>query len=88
MLDPGNFTQYRGDPYYFGVDPAWQMATNKISFLNTYKMKISLIFGLAHMTFGLCLSLWNKIIKRHYAEVILEFVPQITFLLFIFGYLV
>jgi len=88
MLDPKDILMYANDPYPFGVDPAWQAATNKIGFLNTYKMKISLIFGVIHMTFGVMLSLWNKLSRRHYHEVILEFIPQIVFLLGIFGYLV
>merc|ERR1719300_882222 len=88
MLDPKNNSMYSSDPYPFGVDPAWQSATNKIGFLNTYKMKISLIFGVIHMTFGVLLSLWNKLSNRKYHEVALEFIPQIVFLLGIFGYLV
>jgi len=87
-LDPGNFSQYKRDPYVFGVDPAWQAASNKIIFLNGYKMKISLIFGLLHMVFGVMLSAWNKVLKRKYAEIFLEFVPQLIFLVFIFCYLV
>ncbi len=87
MLDPGNFSQYKGDPYVFGIDPIWQTATNKIIFLNSYKMKISLIFGLIHMVFGVTLSSWNKVLKRTYAELFLEFLPQLIFLLFVFCYL-
>ena len=49
MLDPGDNTEYKMDPYYMGLDPVWQISENKITFLNTYKMKISLIFGLIHM---------------------------------------
>ena len=88
MLDPKDITQYSGTAYPFGVDPVWQSASNKIGFLNTYKMKISLIFGVLHMTFGVMLSLWNKLAKRQYANILLEFLPQIIFLLGIFGYLV
>lgn len=88
MLDPKDPRQYFGDPYPFGVDPTWQSATNKIGFLNTYKMKISLIFGVFHMSFGVMLSLWNKIARRRYHEILLEFLPQLVFLLFLFGYLI
>jgi len=88
MLDPKDITQYSGTAYPFGVDPVWQSASNKIGFLNTYKMKISLIFGVLHMTFGVMMSLWNKLAKRQYANILLEFLPQIIFLLGIFGYLV
>lgn len=87
MLDPGNFSLYQGNPYVFGLDPAWQSAQNKIVFLNGYKMKISLIFGLIHMVFGVTLSAWNKVLKRKYADIFLEFLPQLIFLVFIFCYL-
>ena len=51
-------------------------------------MKISLIFGVIHMTFGVMLSLWNKLSKKQYHQVLLEFIPQLVFFLGIFGYLV
>ena len=88
MLDPKDPDQYSNTSYPFGVDPVWQSASNKIGFLNTYKMKISLIFGVLHMTFGVMMSLWNKFSKKQYASIILEFFPQIIFLLGIFGYLI
>eukprot|EP00095_Tigriopus_kingsejongensis_P004409 snap_masked-scaffold93_size381549-processed-gene-2.18 protein:Tk04409 transcript:snap_masked-scaffold93_size381549-processed-gene-2.18-mRNA-1 annotation:"vacuolar proton translocating atpase 116 kda subunit a" len=88
MLDPGNRAQYVGTPYVFGLDPAWALASNKINFLNGYKMKISLIFGLFHMVFGLTLCLWNKMLKRSYADIFLEFIPQLYFIVSIFMYLI
>merc|ERR550525_33433 len=84
MLDPKDDASYASDPYPMGIDPVWQSASNKIGFLNTYKMKISLIFGVIHMSFGVVLSLWNKVSKRKYHEILLEFLPQIVFLLFLF----
>lgn len=58
-LDPGNSKQYDGTPYPFGMDPMWQISNNKINFNNSYKMKISIIFGIIHMMFGVILSVWN-----------------------------
>lgn len=74
--------------YFMGLDPAWQMAENKIIFHNSYKMKLSIIFGVMHMIFGVCMSLVNMIYFRRYASIVLEFIPQIVFLLLIFGYMV
>lgn len=50
---------YAQTPYPFGVDPIWMLAENKIPYLNAYKMKISIIFGVVHMAFGVILGIWN-----------------------------
>ena len=49
LKDP---SMYSNTPYPMGIDPVWLGASNSIMFLNGYKMKISLIFGVIHMTFG------------------------------------
>ncbi|XP_030370826.1 V-type proton ATPase 116 kDa subunit a [Scaptodrosophila lebanonensis] len=74
--------------YPMGLDPVWQSASNKIVFLNTYKMKLSIIFGVLHMVFGICLSVENFVYFKQKAYIFLQFVPQILFLLLMFGYMV
>uniref|UniRef100_A0A3Q4M0W0 V-type proton ATPase subunit a n=1 Tax=Neolamprologus brichardi TaxID=32507 RepID=A0A3Q4M0W0_NEOBR len=75
---PGVFTS----PYPFGIDPVWGMSNNKLTFLNSYKMKMSVIIGIIHMTFGVCLSFFN------YCSLIFVLIPELFFMLFLFGYLV
>ncbi|KAI5728621.1 hypothetical protein M8J77_018698 [Diaphorina citri] len=86
QMDPkDDYIQY---PYPFGLDPIWQLSENKIVFLNTYKMKISIIIGVIHMLFGVSLSFFNNTYFKRRLNIITEFIPQVIFLLFLFFYLV
>lgn len=87
MLLPGLRTEYVGVPYPVGVDPVWQLAVNKIAFLNSYKMKISIIIGVVHMFFGVSLSIVNHMYFKRAVNVFCEFIPQVFFLLALFGWL-
>ncbi|KAL7645121.1 UNVERIFIED_CONTAM: hypothetical protein RMT77_003499 [Armadillidium vulgare] len=88
MLDPTNDKQYEGAPYPFGLDPMWQISTNKINFFNSYKMKISITFGIIHMLFGVALSLWNNRFFQKTLNIYCEFIPQVLFMCCLFVYLV
>ncbi|XP_051863720.1 V-type proton ATPase 116 kDa subunit a 1 isoform X3 [Drosophila albomicans] len=88
QLSPAT-SDYEGTPYPFGMDPIWQVATsNKIVFQNAYKMKISIIFGVLHMIFGVVMSWHNHTYFRNRLSLIYEFIPQLVFLLLLFFYMV
>ncbi|XP_036344559.1 LOW QUALITY PROTEIN: V-type proton ATPase 116 kDa subunit a1-like [Rhagoletis pomonella] len=73
--------------YPWGMDPIWQLGSNKIIFYNSYKMKLSIIFGVLHMVFGVCMSVENMVYFKKYAYILLEFLPQVLFLILLFGYM-
>ncbi|XP_031834864.1 V-type ATPase subunit a family protein Vha100-2 [Nomia melanderi] len=86
-LDPAT-EAYAQTPYPLGMDPVWVLSQNKIIFLNSYKMKLSIIFGVVHMIFGVCMSVVNIMYFKRYSSFFLEFLPQLIFLIMLFFYLV
>uniref|UniRef100_A0A8C7HNL6 V-type proton ATPase subunit a n=1 Tax=Oncorhynchus kisutch TaxID=8019 RepID=A0A8C7HNL6_ONCKI len=86
-LDP-NITGVFTGPYPFGIDPVWGMSNNHLTFLNSYKMKMSVIIGVIHMTFGVCLAFFNYIHFNQLSSVFLVLIPELFFMLCLFGYLV
>ena len=82
---------YYGDTarvYPYGVDPAWKIAANNLLFFNSLKMKLSVVIGIAQMTWGICLKGINAIYFRQWLDFYCEFIPMIIFDLSFFGYMV
>jgi len=77
----------QGTAFLFGIDPGWIDASNMIIFMNSFKMKMSIILGIAHMSFGVCINVLNDIFFNKKINIFCEFLPEIIMLNSLFGYL-
>ena len=78
----------KGDCVYpIGLDPKWYVASNELSFLNSFKMKMSVIIGVLQMILGLFLKGFNGIYFSDYVDFLFEFIPQLIFMCLLFGYM-
>lgn len=77
----------QSSPYWFGVDPVWHGSSTELPFLNSLKMKMSILIGVAQMNLGIALSYYNAKFFGNELNVWYQFVPQVIFLNSLFGYL-
>jgi V-type H+-transporting ATPase subunit a len=75
------------DTYPFGVDSAWHGSRSELPFLNSMKMKMSILLGVAQMNLGIILSYSNAKFFRNSVNTWCQFIPQMIFLNALFGYL-
>ena len=73
--------------YPVGIDPAWYLSVNELTYVNSLKMKLAVIFGVAQMALGVCLKGMNSIYFGRSIDFIFEFIPQIILLLALFGFM-
>uniref|UniRef100_A0A803LPB2 V-type proton ATPase subunit a n=1 Tax=Chenopodium quinoa TaxID=63459 RepID=A0A803LPB2_CHEQI len=75
------------DAYPFGLDPVWHGSRSELPFLNSLKMKMSILLGVAQMNLGIMMSFFNAKFFRSCVDIWFQFVPQMIFLNSLFGYL-
>ncbi|PON52001.1 ATPase, V0 complex, subunit 116kDa [Parasponia andersonii] len=75
------------DTYPFGVDPTWHGTRSELPFLNSLKMKMSILLGVVQMNLGIILSYFNAKFFNDNLNIWYQFVPQMIFLNSLFGYL-
>lgn len=73
--------------YPIGFDPIWASVDNYMQFVNSYKMKFSVFFGVIHMVLGIFMKGLNALHHHSVVEYVFEFIPQIIFMLAFFGYM-
>lgn len=86
-----------GEPYYkrlstectypFGIDPIWGLSSGRLTFSNSVKMKISVIFAVLHMTTGILIKGTNSIYFGRYIDLFAEVIPGTLILLGLFGWM-
>lgn len=74
-------------PYPFGLDPAWAGASNELLYVNSMKMKLSVLFGVVQMLVGVGLKFANSVFYKNKTDFVFECIPQLMFMLAFFGYM-
>jgi len=74
-------------PYPFGIDWAWHGSSNELLYVNSLKMKLSVLMGVIQMTFGLCLRVSNALHDRSKTDFICECFPMFVFMICFFGFM-
>lgn len=74
-------------PYPVGLDPAWHGAANELLFVNSMKMKLSVLFGVVQMLVGVGLKFANSVFFKNKTDFVFECIPQLMFMLAFFGYM-
>jgi V-type H+-transporting ATPase subunit a len=74
-------------PYPFGLDWAWAGASNELLYVNSMKMKLSVLFGVIQMTLGLCIRWSNAFYDKNMVDFCFECIPMMIFMLCFFGWM-
>jgi len=74
-------------PYPFGLDWAWHGASNELLYVNSLKMKLSVLFGVLQMTVGLILRWSNAFYEKNMTDFLCECIPMMIFMLCFFGWM-
>jgi len=65
--------------YPFGLDPIWHVTSNELLFFNSFKMKMSVIFGICQMFMGTCIKGLNAIHFGEKLDLYFEVFPMMVF---------
>jgi len=87
LLDGGEQPGDKLCTYPFGVDPVWGLSSQRLQFTNNIKMKLSVIYGVLHMSMGIVHKGANTLYKKDYLGFVFEVVGGLVILIFLFGWM-
>ena len=70
-----------------GIDPLWHQGENFLSYINSFKMKFSIIIAVAQINLGLIFALFNYVHFDDWVTIIFTGIPRFIFYNAIFGYM-
>ena len=73
--------------YDVGIDWIWSVSKNETPFINSFKMKFSIIIGVLQMLLGTFLKGMNAVHFRNYLDLFCEAIPQFLLMSVTFGYM-
>lgn len=74
--------------YPFGIDPMWFRASElEVQYLNSFKMKISVIFGVGHMLLGTFIRCVNFVKDGRWIEFFAVALTQLAMMVSLFGFM-
>lgn len=77
----------KGCHHAFGLDPVWYASSNELMFVNSLKMKLSVILGVTHMTLGIVLKGCNAWYEKDFVEFFFVFIFRLVLMTILFGYM-
>ncbi|EIJ87694.1 V-type H+-transporting ATPase subunit a [Nematocida parisii] len=72
----------------FGIDYTWHHAENSSVFVNSLKMKMSIVFGFFHITLGMVLGAINAVYNKNMITLLGVIIPQFIIFFGLIGYMV
>lgn len=70
-----------------GIDPMWGLTSQRLNLANNIKMKLSVIYGVIHMSFGVIIKGTNLMMKKDIAGLLWEVIGGLVILLGLFGWM-
>jgi V-type H+-transporting ATPase subunit a len=73
--------------YAFGVDPAWSLSPQKLTYTNAIKMRMAVIIGVWHMSMAIVVKGTNAVKEKQWLVLCFEVIGGLIILNGLFGYM-